>query len=101
MRGTSHAGQRTHAEEDAYVPRIGRAIVHAGRQLHEVTQITQGDRFAYIMWARSWGDSITVPADQANAKGASSKVGLRSRVCSCCWLNRRQDNSCICGRRWN
>jgi hypothetical protein len=65
-----------------YKPEIGRAIIHAGRHFHEVTEVTSGDRFAYIIWARSWS-------------------GVRAVTCPCCWLNRRTDNSCICGRRWN
>eukprot|EP00531_Pseudo-nitzschia_arenysensis_P012569 CAMPEP_0116137314 /NCGR_PEP_ID=MMETSP0329-20121206/12185_1 /TAXON_ID=697910 /ORGANISM="Pseudo-nitzschia arenysensis, Strain B593" /LENGTH=391 /DNA_ID=CAMNT_0003632227 /DNA_START=266 /DNA_END=1442 /DNA_ORIENTATION=+ len=33
-----------------YQPEIGRAILHSGRHLHEVTEITSGDRFALIQW---------------------------------------------------
>jgi hypothetical protein len=65
-----------------YKPEIGRAIIHAGRHFHEVTEVTSGDRFAYIIWARSWS-------------------GVRAVTCPCCWLNRRTDSSCICGPRWN
>jgi hypothetical protein len=67
---------------DSIAPRPGVALLHAGRHLHDVTQITQGDRYALIVWARSWN-------------------GVRSNTCPCCWLNRRQDESCICGRLWN
>jgi hypothetical protein len=78
LRGMADAGE-LYGE---YQPQVGRALIHAGRHLHEVTPITSGDRFAYIMWARSWG-------------------GTRARTCPCCWLNRRTDNSCSCGTRWN
>ena len=78
LRGMADAGD-LYGE---YQPVVGRALIHAGRHLHEVTPITSGDRFAYIMWARSWS-------------------GTRARTCPCCWLNRNTDNSCICGPRWN
>jgi hypothetical protein len=78
LRGDSDAG----ALGGDYQPQIGRALLHAGRHLHEVTRVTSGERFAYIMWARSWS-------------------GTRSQTCACCWLNRREGNSCICGPRWN
>jgi hypothetical protein len=81
LRGMANAGDLC----GEYQPQVGRALIHAGRHLHEVTPITSGDRFAYIMWARSWG-------------------GTRARTCPCCWMNRRTgDNSCccICGPRWN
>lgn len=68
-----------------YQPEIGRAVIHSGRHLHEVTEVTSGDRFAFIQWARSWGAS-------------------RKQVCPCCWLNRRtleDKDFCVCGRRWN
>jgi len=81
-----------------YRPVPGRAVVHSGRHLHEVTEVRSGDRYAYIQWARSWGSG-------------------RSRVCPCCWLNNRREEeegnagakssggggcrSCIFGRRWN
>ena len=65
-----------------YKPQIGCALLHAGRHFHEVTEVTSGDRYAFIMWARSWS-------------------GTRAQKCPCCWLNRRTDNSCICGTRWN
>ena len=75
-------------EQYIYEPQIGRAVIHSGRQFHEVSEITSGDRFAYILWARSW-------------------AGTRATTCPCCWLNNRrslqlgQDSNCICGRRWN
>ena len=81
LRGTIQAGE----VGGEYTPERGRALLHAGRQFHEVTDVTSGDRYALIMWTRSWG-------------------GIRSNTCPCCWLNRRQDtgpSSCICGERWN
>jgi hypothetical protein len=72
-----------------YEPEVGRAVIHSGRHLHEVTRITAGNRFAYIQWTRSWGSA-------------------RKETCPCCWLNRRglshtnnNQDSCICGPRWN
>lgn len=65
-----------------YTPVKGRAIIHAGRHFHDVTTVSKGDRFALILWARSWN-------------------GVRAQTCPCCWLNRREDSSCICGPRWN
>ncbi|CAJ1943032.1 unnamed protein product [Cylindrotheca closterium] len=78
LRGTSEAGKLV----GQYQPEIGRAAIHSGRHFHEVTAITSGNRFAYILWARSWG-------------------GVRSSTCPCCWLNRRDDGSCISGPKWN
>ena len=86
-------GLRNGKDEGNYVgdfhPIIGTALLHAGRHLHEVKDVTNGNRFAYIIWARSW-------------------KGVRSTTCPCCWLNRRQQNTgdhgqnfCICGSRWN
>ena len=63
-------------------PRPGVALMHVGRHLHGVTQVTKGDRFALIVWARSW-------------------QGVRAQTCQCCWLNRRMDQSCVCGSKWN
>jgi hypothetical protein len=72
-----------------YRPEIGRAVLHSGRHLHEVTEVTDGDRFAYIQWARSWDSA-------------------RRGTCPCCWLNRREQQArtdkwdpCVCGSRWN
>ena len=80
-----------------FQPIMGTALIHAGRHLHEVQTVTKGNRYAYILWARSW-------------------KGLRSGTCPCCWLNRRQASSflsesaaktnrrnhiCICGPEWN
>lgn len=78
LRGTTEAGKLF----GQYQPEIGRALIHAGRHFHEVTEITKGNRFAYIVWARSLG-------------------GVRSSNCPCCWLNRRDDGSCIAGPKWN
>ena len=65
-----------------YEPIKGRAILHAGRHFHQVSRVSRGDRFALILWARSWN-------------------GIRAQTCPCCWLNRRHDNTCVCGSRWN
>lgn len=81
LRGSSDGGKLV-AE---YTPQVGRALLHAGRQLHEVTEVESGDRFALVMWTRSWS-------------------GIRSTTCPCCWLNRRtgdDQKNCICGKRWN
>jgi len=78
LRGTPEEGQLL----GTFEPQIGLALLHAGRHFHDVTQVTSGDRFAYIMWARSWN-------------------GIRRQKCPCCWLNRRQDSTCVCGSRWN
>ena len=63
-------------------PREGVALIHAGRHFHDVSAVTEGNRYNYIMWARSW-------------------QGVRKVTCACCWLNRRQGNDCVCGKRWN
>ena len=77
LRGTSQEGKLI----GEYEPARGTAVIHAGRHLHEVTKVTNGDRYAYIIWARSWN--------------------LRGTTCPCCWLNRRQKERCICSPRWN
>jgi hypothetical protein len=69
-------------------PNVGRALLHAGRHFHTVTRVESGNRFALIVWARSW-------------------QGVRAQQCPCCWLNRRpgsvlqETNDCVCGARWN
>ena len=78
LRGTPEEGQLL----GEFQPQQGLALIHAGRHFHDVTQVTSGDRFAYIMWARSW-------------------AGIRAQTCPCCWLNRRQGTDCVCGSRWN
>jgi len=78
LRGDKEEGELV----GTFLPQPGLALLHAGRQFHDVTQITSGDRFALIIWARSW-------------------KGARAQTCPCCWLNRRQDHSCVCGARWN
>ena len=78
LRNTPEEGQL----QGTFEPEIGVAVVHAGRHFHDVTQVESGDRYNYIMWARSWS-------------------GIRSERCPCCWLNRRDDNTCVCGPRWN
>ena len=80
----------------SFQPVVGTALLHAGRHLHEVTEVMNGNRYAYIIWARSWG-------------------GVRSFTCPCCWLNRRTNaetndkrnrrvegrHECICSPKWN
>lgn len=78
LRGTPEEGQLV----GTFEPQRGLGLIHAGRHFHDVTQVTAGDRFAFIIWARSW-------------------KGIRSNTCPCCWLNRRQQTDCICGSRWN
>jgi len=78
LRGTSRQAQSI----GSYEPQIGSALIHAGRHFHRVTPVTDGSRFALIVWARSW-------------------QGVRSQSCQCCWLNRRRDDTCVCGARWN
>lgn len=79
LRGTKRAGQQI---IDSIHPRIGYALIHAGRHFHQVTPVTKGSRYALILWARSW-------------------QGIRRESCPCCWLNRREKGDCICGRTWN
>ena len=71
-------------EGTVYSPRRGWALMHLGRQLHEVRQVTSGQRFALIVWARSLS-------------------AVRGRICPCCWMNNRDPikYSCICSARWN
>lgn len=79
LRGTPEEGQfvgRIHR------PDVGTAVIHSGRNLHAVSNVLSGDRYSLIVWARSWGHT-------------------RAKTCPCCWLNRRQDTSCICSQRWN
>ena len=80
LRGTDVEGQLL----GEFQPQLGTALLHAGRHLHEVTPVTSGNRYAFIIWARSW-------------------KSLRANTCPCCWLNRRQGSTCacICGSRWN
>lgn len=78
LRGSSDQGTLN----DSYSPQIGKALIHAGRHFHHVTDVTRGNRYALIMWTRSW-------------------KGIRSQQCSCCWLNRRDGKTCTCGKSWN
>ena len=92
LRGTRDEG----SYQDTYIPEAGRALLHAGRYLHSVTELEAGERFALIVWCRSWR-------------------GIRHSTCPCCWLQRRGGNgggdnkkkkngdttSCICGAVWN
>ena len=81
QRGDEHLSE----EGIAVKPEIGRGILHIGRHIHEVLPVTGGQRHSLILWARSLG-------------------GVRSEVCPCCWMNRRERGhgaSCVCGPAWN
>ena len=65
-----------------YSPVPGRALLHAGRHFHQVTRVTKGERYALILWARSWSS-------------------VRAQTCPCCWMTGRRDKNCICGSSWN
>jgi hypothetical protein len=71
-------------EPDAYSPRIGWALMHIGREFHEVSPVTSGQRFSLIVWARSYSS-------------------VRARTCPCCWMNNRDPirETCICSAHWN
>jgi hypothetical protein len=74
LRGTPQEGEFV----GEFRPEMGVALIHSGRHLHEVKHVTKGNRFAYILWARSW-------------------LGVRKQTCPCCWINRRRsDERCIC-----
>jgi len=62
----------------------GMALLHSGRQLHEVLPVEKGQRFGLIVWTRSLR-------------------GVRDGVCPCCWMNGRHPYPahCICGPAWN
>ena len=81
LRGTEEEGQLIGV---ASRPNVGTALLHSGRHLHAVESVSKGDRYALIVWTRSW-------------------TNLRSVTCPCCWLNRRREtcSSCICDNRWN
>lgn len=84
LRGTPNEGHYV----GEFHPKMGYAILHSGRHLHEVKQVTKGDRYAYIIWARSW-------------------KSLRRTTCPCCWLMRRQrlpnasNHRCMSEPQWN
>ena len=71
-------------EPDVYTPRRGWALLHIGRQFHEVSPVTSGQRFSLIVWARSYSS-------------------VRGRTCPCCWMNNRDPlrHTCICSAHWN
>ena len=79
LRGTNEEG---HLNGILMRPDVGRAVIHSGRHLHSVSEVTAGDRYSFIVWSRSWGH-------------------FRRYTCPCCFLNRRQDTKCICQMRWN
>ena len=79
----------------------GTMIIHSGRRIHEVADVTSGSRYQLICWTRNIRD-------------------LRSRSCPCCWINHREErgqeanisssiskqnltsfNTCICSKSWN
>ena len=63
--------------------RLGWAVLHRGRHLHEVAKVTTGHRYGLIVWTRN-------------------HTVVRAETCPCCWLNRRSPASdCICGAQWN
>lgn len=72
LRGTEREGQYV----GEFHPKMGYALLHSGRHLHEVKQVTKGDRYAYIIWARSW-------------------KSLRKNTCPCCWMMRRQQSNSV------
>jgi hypothetical protein len=78
LRGTPDEGKLLGEVER---PDVGTAVIHAGRHLHAVSDVTAGNRYALIVWTRSWR--------------------MRRHTCPCCYLNRRMDASCICDIRWN
>ena len=50
----------------------GTMIIHSGRRIHEVADVTSGSRYQLICWTRNIRD-------------------LRSRSCPCCWINHREE----------
>lgn len=68
-------------EEARIKPRPGRAVLHLGQHLHEVTKVLAGERYALIMWARN--------------------EGYRETVCPCCLIARRDSAGCVCGSALN
>lgn len=70
--------------ENDYQHDLGKGILHSGRHFHAVVPVTQGERWVWIMWTRSWSAE-------------------RSTSCPCCWLNNKspKDQPCICGQAWN
>eukprot|EP00301_Raphidiophrys_heterophryoidea_P007560 c12911_g1_i5.p1 GENE.c12911_g1_i5~~c12911_g1_i5.p1 ORF type:complete len:331 (-),score=68.29 c12911_g1_i5:70-1062(-) len=83
-RGTVDEG----AAQATYTPKLGRAVLHSGRYLHEVAPVRCGSRQALIVWARCY-------------------TATRAQLCPCCWINRRTpansrpNVNCICGPSWN
>jgi hypothetical protein len=63
----------------ALAPVAGRGVLHLGQQLHAVTPVTAGRRFALILWARS--------------------SAYRARACPCCVVHRR-DGQCVLDDSW-
>ena len=55
-------------------PKVGRAMLHCGQHIHEVRNVSTGERHMLVIWFRS--------------------SSYRTNTCPCCVINRR--NSCIC-----
>eukprot|EP01138_Halocafeteria_seosinensis_P009315 gb/GECG01009520.1/.p1 GENE.gb/GECG01009520.1/~~gb/GECG01009520.1/.p1 ORF type:complete len:324 (+),score=37.61 gb/GECG01009520.1/:1-972(+) len=66
-------------KEGAIRPHKGYALIHLGQHLHEVEDVSSGNRDALILWTRS--------------------SALREQTCPCCLLHRRE--GCICDPSWN
>lgn len=78
-------GTPDESEDVTITPDLGVAVFHLGRRLHAVDTVTDGERRVLICWCRAMG-------------------GVRSRVCPCCWMNRRdggEARDCVCGDAWN
>ena len=55
------------------------------QELQRLRKVLEGERRVLICWCRSMN-------------------GVRSRVCPCCWMNRRDigdARDCVCGDAWN
>merc|ERR1712154_370407 len=78
-----HKHLRFESELETEIPlKKGYAIIHRGRQLHSVSDVESGKRAVLVVWCRDL-------------------KGVRKEICPCCWLNRRNDLNCICGKVWN
>eukprot|EP01083_Nonionella_stella_P146632 461443_1 len=88
MRGKEYSGKeyehlRYESELQTQITlKKGYAVIQRGRQLHAVSDVESGHRAVLIVWCRNLN-------------------GTRKEVCPCCWLNRRNDLNCICGKLWN
>ena len=66
-------------EECGFELKQGAVIMHAGRRVHSVSEVTGGERHVLIQWARS--------------------KAFRRENCPCCFLSGRE-GECICGPKW-